>query len=282
MRKSSLIFVLALFLSAAGANQNADSAPPLAKQTYLGFDRNEYPGDDNLGALRQTFSFVGYWLNVPPGGTRNTWVGKREVIRRAGFGFLILFNGRLYAELKKSGNAAELGKSDGAAAVASAKQEGFPARAVVFLDVEEGGRMLPEQKSYIYAWVDAITAEGYRAGVYCSGIAASEGHGVSVITADDIRQNAGARELVFWVTNDGCPPSPGCAVRKPAPVPSASGIDYADVWQFAQSPKRKAVARGCPANYSRDRNCYPPGTAKTKGLFVDLDASLSEDPSSGR
>ena len=35
--------------------------------------------------------------------------------------------------------------------------------------------MLPEQKAYIYAWVDGVAAAGFRAGVYCSGIAAKEG-----------------------------------------------------------------------------------------------------------
>ena len=31
--------------------------------------------------------------------------------------------------------------------------------------------MLPEQKAYLYAWVDAVIAAGFRAGMYCSGIA---------------------------------------------------------------------------------------------------------------
>ena len=42
---------------------------PLHAQTpaaYLGFDRNVYPGDANLKTLHQTFSYTGYWLNVPP------------------------------------------------------------------------------------------------------------------------------------------------------------------------------------------------------------------------
>ncbi len=34
--------------------------------------------------------------------------------------------------------------------------------------------MLPEQKAYIYAWVDGVTAAGFRAGIYCSGIAAAD------------------------------------------------------------------------------------------------------------
>jgi len=30
--------------------------------SYLGFDRNEYPGDGNLRALHRSFAFMGYWL----------------------------------------------------------------------------------------------------------------------------------------------------------------------------------------------------------------------------
>jgi len=39
----------------------------LQSAAYLGFDRNDYPGDENLPALRETFSFTSYWLNNPPG-----------------------------------------------------------------------------------------------------------------------------------------------------------------------------------------------------------------------
>src|SRR5437868_4308001 len=80
--------------------------------TYLGFDRNTYPGDANLKALHQTFSYTGYWLNSPPAERTNTWAGHRAVVESAGFGFLVLFNGRLYAELKSVANATRLGNSD--------------------------------------------------------------------------------------------------------------------------------------------------------------------------
>ena len=73
---------------------------PAHSQSYLGFDRNQYPGDNNLKTLRQTFSYAGYWLNNPPGETSNTWAGHRAAVESAGFGFLVLFNGRLYADLK--------------------------------------------------------------------------------------------------------------------------------------------------------------------------------------
>jgi hypothetical protein len=174
---------------------------------YLGFDRNDYPGDANLRALRQTFAFAGYWLNNPPGKQKNTWLGRRSKMQDAGFGFLVLFNGRLYAHLKDVTRAKKLGKSDAQSAVAAARREGFPAGTVIFLDQEQGGRMLREQKAYIYAWVDNIIAAGFRAGVYCSGIAFQESPKVSIVTAEDIRENAHGRKIAYFVTKDACPPS---------------------------------------------------------------------------
>src|SRR5579884_936668 len=76
-----------------------------AQPTYLGFDRNDYPGDANMQLLRPRFSFTGYWLNNPPGATNNTWTGHRAALHKMGYGFLLLFNGREYKKLKASGNA---------------------------------------------------------------------------------------------------------------------------------------------------------------------------------
>src|SRR5579864_2868978 len=97
--------------------------PSFAQQsTYLGFDRNDYPGDENLKVLHQTFSYAGYWLNNPPSATSNSWLGKRPLLESAGFGFLVLFNGRLDAQLQH--NAAALGRSDGNSAAAAATRAG--------------------------------------------------------------------------------------------------------------------------------------------------------------
>lgn len=265
---SSLIAATLLFLSVVSA-----------QSTHLGFDRNEYPGDTNLKTLRQTFSYTGYWLNNPPGSKSNSWTGHRDAVESAGFGFLVLFNGRLYAELKSVHNAQRMGEADARAAASSARREGFPGGAIIFLDQEQGGRMLPEQKAYIYAWVDGIIAAGFRAGIYCSGqVSRDEEH---VVTALDIRQSAGSRDITYWAINDACPPSPGCAFPHNALDPSQSGVDFARVWQFAQSPQRKDVAGHC-TNYSRDANCYPPGTSSTQGLYIDVNSASSPDPSHGR
>jgi hypothetical protein len=252
---------------------------PSVAQAYLGFDRNGYPGDTNLKTLRQTFIYTGYWLNNPPGAKSNSWAGHRAAVEAAGFGFLVLFNGRLYAELKSEAKASRLGRSDASMAASSARREGFPHGIIIFLDQEQGGRMLPEQKAYIYAWVDAIVAAGFRAGIYCSGtVSPDEQH---VVTARDLRQDAGSRQITYWAINDGCPPSPGCSFPQRPPGPAKSGVEFAEVWQFAQSPQRKDVAGRC-TNYNPDGNCYPPGTNASQALHVDLNSSNSPDPSHGR
>jgi len=238
---------------------------------YLGFDANQYPGDERLSALRKRFWFTGYWLNNPPGEKTTTWTGKRPALQAAGFGFLILFNGRLESQLK---HPATLGKADAAKAVAAAHQEGFPNAAVIFLDQEEGGRMTGPQRAYIHAWVDTVNQSTYKAGIYCSGIPAKEDDGKTVITALDIQENAGNREIVYWVANDACPASPGCVAE--ARPPSASGVKFASVWQFAQSPGRKLIIGRCAATYNRDGNCY------SEHLPIDMDTSNSPDPSHGR
>jgi hypothetical protein len=274
-KRASWLLLLPILLTSLSFAQPASSPAG----SYLGFDRNDYPGDDNLRILRQTFSFAGFWLNNPPGASSNSWIGKRKAVAAAGFGFLVLFNGRLYANLKNVTRANSLGRSDGQAAVAAARRQGFPAKIVIFLDQEQGGRMLPEQKAYIYSWVDEVNAAGFQAGIYCSGIAAQESPGVSVVTADDIRENAGSRRIVYFVSDDACPPSPGCAFPSQPPSPAESGIRFADIWQFAQSPKRRDVAAGCPANYHPDGSCYPPGITPRQGLYVDVETASTPDPS---
>jgi hypothetical protein len=269
MRQINPRWLLA-FLVIFGSTLRAQS------ESYLGFDSNAYPGDSNLKTLRQTFSYAGYWLNNPPGEKTNTWAGHRAAVEAAGFGFLVLFNGRLHAQLKSVANATRLGQSDAKAAAAAARREGFPRATIIFLDQEQGGRMLPEQKAYIYAWANGVTAAGFRVGIYCSGI--PDNH--HVITAEDIRENAGGRNLLYWAVNDACPPAPGCAFPQKPPLPAHSGVRFAEVWQFAQSPQRKDVAAHC-TNYSRDGNCYPPGATRP-GLYVDLDSATSADPSHGR
>ena len=290
MRRSFPMFVTAIFLAGglallgARAPSSFQSAVPAGtlSQSYLGFDRNEYPGDAVLPLLRKTISFCGYWLNLPPGEASNTWEGKREVLTSSGFGFLVLFNGRLFRELKSLPNSRTLGARDAAVAVEAAKQEGFPIGTIIFLDQEEGGRMLPEQRAYVYAWIDGVNASGYRAGVYCSGIPARETNGATATTANDLRDNADGRKIVFFVYSDSCPPSPGCAFPRNVPSPPHSGVPFTLIWQYAQSPRRHEATAKCPSQYDADGNCYAPLVPRKDGMYIDVDSATSPDPSSGR
>ncbi len=285
----SAISLIALFSAPQPAarppSQSGDQTDAAQSRTYLGFDANDYPGDTALPTLRKTFSFAGYWLNVPPGAKTNSWTGHRAALLKNGFGFLVLFNGRSEIQLKPPVVPAELGTSDADLAIASTQREGFPARTIIFLDQEEGGRMLPVQIEYLVAWIRRVNSSSFRAGVYCSGMKAKEGKGQFVVTADDIHERTDAK--AFFVYNDACPPSPGCTYPKNPPPPSASGVAYASVWQFAQSPRRHEFTKSCSTTYNHDGNCYPPAASGVAGpssgaILLDLDSAKTSDPSNGR
>lgn len=283
MRTHCGILAVPLLLLAgatAGWSQgpSSKSAGPQAHRVYLGFDKNEYPGDDLLATLHQTFAFTGYWLNVPPGATINGWAGKRSLIRAQGFGFALLFNGRLYAQLKGQ-DAAGPGGSDAEAAIASARKEGFPARAIIYLDQEEGGHLLPEQAAYVGAWIQAIRHSSYRPGVYCSGIEVPAGPGKTTSTATELHSSD--KSLALWIANDQCPPAPGCMIPSQLPSPGMSGFGNAALWQYAQAPRRAQFTAQCAATYS-DNTCYAPGLPHSPKTFLDLNTAQSPDPSSGR
>jgi hypothetical protein len=263
-----------LFFVGSGQAGNSSRA---ARRYFLGFDRNRYPGDAALAGLRKRFQFCGYWLNTPPSEKSNSWKGKRRVLRAHGFGFLVIWGGRADAELL-GGNAEAMGREDARQAAAGARGEGFSRGTVIFLDQEEGGRLLAEQRAYVLAWADGIFAAGFSAGIYCSGVPVNDG-GKLVTTAQDLRENAGGRKIVYWVYNSLVPPSAGCVFPARAPAPSRSGVTFSDVWQFAESPAPRATS-GLPG-YDADGSCYAPGFRKQR-LHVDVDAARTPDPSRRR
>jgi hypothetical protein len=254
----------------------ASSAP--AQRTYIGFDKNSYPGDDLLPKFHQTFAYSGYWLNNPPGMNNNPWTGKRDAMRAAGLGFLILFNGRLDAQLKGQ-HAAVLGREDASSAMAAAKREGFPVGAIIFLDQEEGGSLLSEQAAYIGAWIAAFNRSAYKPGVYCSGIAVPSGS-KTISTAQDVEARLPRARL--WVWNDQCPPAPGCVMQPKQLDPAKSGTANTLVRQYAESPRRPADTAACRQTYAADGDCYAPDLPHSEQTYIDLNTSHSPDPSHGR
>jgi len=276
----SLILAAIALLFALGAQSSPSADFPGSEKSYLGFDRNIYPGDGALPILRKTFAFSGYWLSPPPGEKNNTWSDKRELLRSQGFGFVVLYRGPDSSELKTQAVAKSKGPRDGDDAAASAKAEGFSSGTVVFLDIEEGGRLPETYHTYLAAWSEALVRGGFHPGVYCSGIPVKEGPKISITTADDIRHHSPTRDIAVWVYNDACPPSPGCAFPHDPPLPGKSGIHYASIWQFAQSPRRKGFTSRCARTYLRDGNCYAPGDT-VHSWFLDVNIATSPDPSGG-
>jgi len=249
--------------------------------SYLGFDLNDYPGDDGLPILRKTFAFTGYWLNAPPGEKHTNWLGKRALVQSHGFGFVVLFNGRLSRNLKSSQDAKRKGALDGENASKLARQEGFPSGTIVFLDIEEGGRLTDAHHDYVNAWIDALTKQNFRTGAYCSGMPVNDGDGQTITTVQDLHNHLGPRKLVLWVFNDACPPSPGCGFPQAPPPPAQSGISDAALWQISQSPRRKEFTAQCAKTYDKDGNCYAPGDTSHK-WFLDVDVATTANPSAAQ
>src|SRR5256714_12077491 len=91
---TSLTIIVALLSTLAARpsspfEDDTSVSVPAERKVYLGFDRNEYPGDAVLPVLRKTFSFSGYWLTAPPRETHNTWTGKKRALDAQGFGFVL-------------------------------------------------------------------------------------------------------------------------------------------------------------------------------------------------
>ncbi len=283
--RAPAIFVFALLLAFSGitlcfAKLDSQDPKPAGVHSFVGFDRNEYPGDAALPLLRKSYSFAGYWLSPPRGEKSNSWIGKRGVMQAQGFGFLLLFQGRTSGQLPYKKDSIEAGLADARAAAAAARRDGFAEGSVIFLDVEEGGRFFDGYHAYLRSWAESLTKEKFRPGIYCSGIVVDEGEGSTIISADDIRAHIGVADVVYWVYNDACPPSPGCAVPQNPPLPSASGVAYASVWQYVRSPREKKVARHC-RGYASDGNCFAPGDTGHK-WFLDENVATTNDLSAGR
>ncbi len=263
--------------SISNGRQNSSTG---SNRNYLGFDLNIFPGKAALPVLRKIFTFSGYWLSPPPGEKKNNWTGQRAVMLSQGFGFLLLYRGPLDHGLKNEASATQKGTLDARSAAATAKSDGFPEHAIIFLDIEEGGRLSPAYHAYLRAWTTGLESAGFRSGAYCSGMTVKEEPGITITTADDIRAHPPSSDFVFFVFNDACPPSPGCTFPRNPPSPSNGGISYAAVWQYAQSPRRKEFTAHCAPGYHADGNCYAPGDV-AHAWFLDVSSATSPDPSNG-
>ena len=299
-------------LVAAAPAQQLASAP----HNYIGFDANDYPGDALLPALRKQFAFTGYWLTNPPGATTNPWVGKRDILLRNGFGFLVVANGRLgqgdppRTEVRQASRRA---RPRGCRHRRRRRQARRLSRrsTILFLDQEEGGRLLPEQADYLLAWTEAVAATAYRPGVYASGQPVPDGKGpdgkpVTITTIQDIRQHVAAQHLhpiAFWVMRR-TPARPRPAASSDpahAPAPDLSGTLDADRLAVRPvsaptNPSPRPAARlttatatatppASPTSHSTSASPphpTPPTAADYRPLFVELRESPRRPSNDGK
>src|ERR1700752_697523 len=195
-----LVFSAGMFIAASRSKTE-----PARATSFLGFDANDYPGDDALPILRKTFSFASFWLGPPPGEKRNTWLGKRPVLESRGFGFLVLYNGRDSRKLKTVAGARQKGVLDAQSASKVARQEGFPSRTVIFLDIEEGGRLPESYHEYVRTWFDEVAPAQFLGGADCSAITVDECHGNGITTVKALLDQLGGCKLVIKECNDAWP-----------------------------------------------------------------------------
>jgi len=108
---SSLFLLCALCVFALTFSPVFSVSPLTAHDTsehsrsYLGFDRNMYPGDSSLPILRKSFAFISYWLSPPARRKAQHLEGKARTSSLTWFGFLVLYRGPDSGELKSETDA---------------------------------------------------------------------------------------------------------------------------------------------------------------------------------
>lgn len=220
---------------------------------FLGFDRSEYPGDDVMRLLRTVaqIDFTGFYLAPAPSHANKGWMEKHAFLKGLGFGFAPVYVGQQQPGTPGHPNpgshiiTAARGTIDGKNATELATKAGFPGASVLYLDIETGDHPVPGAISYYRAWVNAVIANGFSPGVYCSHVVAT-----AYINADHR-----AIPWVFQLAALGgnfTPPLP----RKD---PSHSSFSGAKVLQHAQKAKLTV--------------------GNTVIQPVDLDTALMADPS---
>ena len=228
---------------------------------HLGFDRLTYPGDSVMQSLWNStpLAFVAAYLAPAPSQGYTGWMPAVPTLRTMGWGIAPVYVGQQAAGSPGSHTlTAAQGATDALDATMLAQAAGLDAGSVVYLDVELGGTLAPEQITYIVAWVTAMNGGTYRPGVYCS----------FSQTAAQIVANVG--DIPVWVFHPvvSGPANVDLALEG-APDPAGSGFGAALVWQHKMSLNGPVTLQWV------DRDT---GAAASLGP-VDLDTAVCLDPS---
>ena len=231
-------------VAAAVTGQDAPLADEAKGGRNLGFDTHTFPGEKTMRAWKDApgapYSWVGYYLPSPCHKDAS-WSGRRQLLTDMGWGIAVVYVGQQTwgrspkaptaaraAQLTRSGltcNAALLGpdrgEADGADAIAVTTREAFPARSVVFLDIERMEKMPEAMRLYYRAWARTLLRDGrYLPGVYV------HAHNAQVVHDDLVAEFAAAgvtEEPRIWIASGR-----GFDEGK---APQDVGFQFAGVWQ---------------------------------------------------
>ncbi|HEX4321070.1 MAG TPA: glycoside hydrolase domain-containing protein [Acidobacteriaceae bacterium] len=210
---------------------------------FAGFDSGSYPGDATMNFLKANTNFVfcGYYLAPSPSQSHATWMGNRDFLAAAGWGFAPVYVGQQVIPPGSLNPSTTTGQVDGEQAAGYMASEGFAANSYVYLDLENGPPLTPAQHDYVTAWSAAVVDGGYKPGVYCSHLLAAQ---VAALRPD-------AR---IWTFRIPATPPP---LSNPYPTPDPAHVfPGAHVLQHIQNCSIQASAGG-PAILKADLNSAP-------------------------
>lgn len=216
-----------------------------------GFDCFAFPGMAQMNWLQAhtNLKWVCYYLAPAPSHSNTSWKGQRAALAAASWGVGAMYVGQ---QVKGPGShtvTRAQGTLDGAGAASLMTTDGFAPGSCVYLDLENGAPFASPQTDYVAAWVAAVTAAGFKPGVYCS-------HGIG---AGVVALCPTARIWAFNIPTTSLTTT--TVVTYPTPDPSGSGVPSAHVWQRIQNT-----------------DIQLPGAPKPV-MNVDLDIALTADPS---
>lgn len=227
---------------------------------HLGFDRSDYPGDAVMQSLwdNTPLAFAAAYLAPAPSHPNTSWMPAVPTLIGMGWGLAPVFVGQQAPGGPGSHQlTAAQGAVDAQTTESLGQRAGLDPGAVVYLDIEIGGRIAANHLAYVAAWVNSVAADtSYNPGVYCS----------FSQTASQITTEVGA--IPTWVFHavDAGPSQIDLATETPHD-PADSGFAAALVWQYRMSLNG-------PVNLNWIDSATPKRLQQ-----VDLDTATCLDPS---
>ena len=246
-------------------NLQAPAVAEPAAHSYLGFDLNQYPGDAALPLLRQTFSFSDIGLNAAPEESSNSWRGKREIVSSTASVFCVVQRMQRSANLSPCLTPRRLARAMASLLLRRRVKTSSPLRPLFFSIRRKAAECRLSSALIFTRGAMQSAPPGFGPASICRGIVVRESARVTITTADDLRDNAGARKIVYFVYNDACPPSPGCAFPRTPPHRKQAARRLRPYGNRLQSPRRGSSPAAVRLNMTRTATA-----AAARGTFEGL------------